>query len=413
MKTHSAALAAAAALTLMVGACSGGGGEGDADGSADSTMVIWADPERTKALQPFAEDFGAENGVTVEVQEIPRDDLQGDFVTAHEAGNGPDIVVGAHDWTGNLVQNGAIDPVELPEDKAAGFEEVALEAVTFDGKLYGVPYAMENLMLIRNTELAPDAPEDFDELVADGTDLKDAGKVKEILGLQVSQVGDPFHLHPFYVSAGGYLFGDDGEGGFDPQDLGVGTPESVQAFEKIAEYGEKGKGAFKRSIDGDNVASLFTGGDTAYFVTGPWNLGAIKDAGIDYDISPVPGFADGEAARPFLGVQTFFVASGGKNKVLGQEFVTNYVTGTDLAVALYEADPRPPALTAALEQVGKKDKDIAKMAEAGKDAEPMPSIPAMGEVWDPLGKAEAAVIGGADPEDAAKNAGAAIAEKIG
>lgn len=412
MKSNSVtSIAAAAVLVLTAGACGGGGESGD-DGE-QGTMVIWADPERTEALRPFAKDFGSENGVRVEVQEVPRDDLQGDFVTAHEAGNGPDIVVGAHDWTGNLVQNGAIDPVPLPEDKAAGFEKTALEAVTFDGKLYGVPYATENLMLVRNTELAPDAPKDFEELVETGSSLKDDGDVKEILGMQVSQAGDPFHLHPFYVSAGGYLFGEDGKGGFDPEDLGIGTPESVEAFEKIAEFGEDGKGAFKRSIDGDNVTSLFTGGDTAYFVTGPWNLGAIKDAGVEYDISPIPGFADGAAARPFLGVQTFFVAAGGKNKVLGEEFVTNYVTGKDLAVALYEADPRPPALTSALEQVGKDNEDIAKMTEAGEDAVPMPSIPAMGEVWDPLGKAEASIIGGGDVDKAVKGAADTIDGKIG
>ena len=60
-----------------------------------------------------------------------------------------------------------------------------------------------------------------------------------------------------------------------------------------------------------------------------------------YEISPVPGFANGDKARPFIGVQAFFVASGGANKVFAQEFATNFVTETELAVALYEADPVP------------------------------------------------------------------------
>ena len=48
-------------------------------------------------------------------------------------------------------------------------------------------------------------------------------------------------------------------------------------------------------------------------------------------------------------MQAFFVAAKGKSKALAQEFVTNYVTNKDVAMALYEADPRPPALTAALD----------------------------------------------------------------
>jgi arabinogalactan oligomer/maltooligosaccharide transport system substrate-binding protein len=38
------------------------------------------------------------------------------FVTAAQAGKGPDLVMGAHDWIGNLVQNGTIDPLQLTDD---------------------------------------------------------------------------------------------------------------------------------------------------------------------------------------------------------------------------------------------------------------------------------------------------------
>ena len=49
------------------------------------------------------------------------------------------------------------------------------------------------------------------------------------------------------------------------------------------------------------------------------------------------------------------------------------------------------------------------MAEAGRESgQIMPSIPAMAAVWDPLGKAEAAVVGGADPASTISAAGKAI-----
>jgi len=93
----------------------------------------------------------------------------------------------------------------------------------------------------------------------------------------------------------------------------------------------------------------------------------------------------------------FYVASKGKNKALAQEFVTNYVSDPKLQIALYNAEPRPPALTAALTQVEANDPDAQKFMDAGKGGVPMPNIPAMAAIWDPFGKAEAAIIGGADP----------------
>jgi arabinogalactan oligomer/maltooligosaccharide transport system substrate-binding protein len=288
-------------------------------------------------LKPFADKFGAENGVTVKVQAISKDQETA-FVTASQQGSGPDVTVGAHDRIGNLVQKGAIDPV--------------------------------------------------------------------------GQTGDAYHLYPFYASAGGYLFGTTASGEYDPKDLGVGKPGSIAAFKKIAALGEKGDGALKRSITSDNSIPTFTGKKCAYLISGPWAITDVKKAGIKYDITPVPGFAGGKPATPFLGVQTFYVAAKGKNKALAQEFVTNYVTTPDLAVALYQAEPRPPALTAAFDQVKATDPDLQKFVDAGKNAVPLPAIPEMAVIWDPFGKAEAAVVGGADPTQTVTAAGKTIQAQI-
>ncbi|MEU1888228.1 maltose ABC transporter substrate-binding protein [Micromonospora sp. WMMD987] len=379
--------------------------------AASGKLVIWADDKRTAALKPFAEKFGRDNGVTVEVQAVSKD-LQTNFVTASQQGSGPDVVVGAHDWIGNLVQNGAIDPVQLAAEQKSGFNETAIKAVTFNGQLYGVPYATENIALIRNTALAPDAPKTIEDLVATGRKLKAEKKASEILCLQSGQNGDAYHIYPLYTSAGGYLFGTAANGDYDPKDLGVGKPESIEAFKKIGKLGEKGDGALKRSITGENSIATFTGKKCAFLVSGPWAIADAKKAGISYDISPVPGFAGGKQAQPFVGVQAFYVAAKGKNKALAQEFVTNYVTTPELAVALYQAEPRPPALTAAFDQVKGTDPDLAKFSEAGKGGQVLPAIPAMAAIWDPFGKAEAAVIGGADPAKTVTAAGKTISGQI-
>ncbi|MEU4791767.1 maltose ABC transporter substrate-binding protein [Micromonospora tulbaghiae] len=415
MRIRTAGVVAVLGLALAASGCGDSGSDKPAaDESAKATggkLVIWADDKRTAALKPFAEEFGKENGVTVEVQAVSKD-LQTNFVTASQQGSGPDVVVGAHDWIGNLVQNGAIDPVQLPAEQKAGFNETAIKAVTFNGQVYGVPYATENVALIRNTELAPEAPKTIEDLVATGKKLKAEKKASEILCLQSGQNGDAYHIYPLYTSGGGYLFGTAANGDYDPKDLGVGKPESIAAFQKIAKLGEKGEGALKRSITGENSIATFTGKKCAFLVSGPWAVADAKKANIAYDISPVPGFAGGQEAQPFVGVQAFYVAAKGKNKALAQEFVTNYVTKPELAVALYKAEPRPPALTAAFDQVKGEDADLAKFSEAGKNGQVLPAIPAMAAIWDPFGKAEAAIIGGADPAKTITAAGKTIQGQI-
>ena len=416
MRIRTAGVVAVLGLALAASGCGDSGSDdkpaaGESAKATGGKLVIWADDKRTAALKPFAEEFGKENGVTVEVQAVSKD-LQTNFVTASQQGSGPDVVVGAHDWIGNLVQNGAIDPVQLPAEQKSGFNETAIKAVTFNGQLYGVPYATENVALIRNTELAPEAPKTIEDLVATGKKLKAEKKASEILCLQSGQNGDAYHIYPLYTSGGGYLFGTTANGDYDPKDLGVGKPESIAAFQKIAKLGEKGEGALKRSITGENSIATFTGKKCAFLVSGPWAVADAKKANISYDISPVPGFAGGQEAQPFVGVQAFYVAAKGKNKALAQEFVTNYVTKPELAVALYKAEPRPPALTAAFDQVKGEDADLAKFSEAGKNGQVLPAIPAMAAIWDPFGKAEAAIIGGADPAKTITAAGKTIQGQI-
>ncbi|MEV8518024.1 maltose ABC transporter substrate-binding protein [Dactylosporangium sp. NPDC051484] len=400
---------ALAALTLT--ACGSSKTPESTSTQPAATLTIWADDQRSAALKPFAEAFGKANHVEVQVQAVSKD-LQTNYVTAAQSGKGPDIVVGAHDWIGNLVQNGTIDPIQLSDSQKSAFADVAVKAVTFNGQLYGVPYAIENLALIRNTDLAPTAPATIEDLVAAGKALKDSGKVSNILSLQVGQNGDAYHIYPLFSSAGGYLFGTKPNGDYDPADLGVGKPASVEAFKKIAALGEKGAGALTRSVNSDNSIPTFTGGKTPFLISGPWAVADIKKAGLKYDITPIPPFAGGKPAQPFVGVQAFYVASKGKSKALANEFITNYLTKPDLQVALYQANPRPPALTAAMDQVKGSDPDIEKWLTAGKGGAVLPAIPAMAAVWDPFGKAESAIVGGADVPATLSGASKTITDAI-
>ncbi|NUP51908.1 MAG: maltose ABC transporter substrate-binding protein [Catenulispora sp.] len=377
----------------------------------NTDLVIWTDAQRAPVLQDFAKSFAASNGISVSVQAVAND-LQSAYVTATAAGKGPDIVVGATDWIGNLVQNGTISPLPLTADQKGAFQATALTAVTYNGQVYGVPYATENLALITNTAEAPASPATFEDMVKNGQDAVKAGKASEALSLQISQQGDAYTMQPLLGSAGGFIFGTKADGTYDPSQVGVDSAGAKAFGAQLAKYGEKGANVLKRSIDPNNAVSLFTSGKAPYLVSGPWALEQVRKAGIKYAISPVPGFAGQGPAKPFVGVQAFYVSAKAKNTALAQEFTLNYLTRKDVEEALYKVDPRAPALTEAYNDVSKTDPDIAAFQAAAAHGVVLPQIPAMSAVWGPLGIAEAAIVGGADPNTAMSDAATQIKAAI-
>ena len=431
MRLITRALAPAVAATFLLAACGGGDGgstesqepanpeetpaeTATAEGEitrGDADLVIWTDALKIDAIKPIAEDFGEQNGISVEVQAVSSD-LQTNFVTANEANNGPDVVVGAHDWIGNLVQNGSIEPLQLTPEQLEGYSPKAVQATTYDGQLYGVPYGIEALALYRNTEVAPDEPKTLDDAIEAGEAAVKAGDVESALNLPVGELGDAYHMNPLYTSMGGYLFGATPDGGYEASDLGVGKPGSIKAAQKIGQLGEEGQKVLRRSISADNSIALFTEGKAAFLVSGPWALGDVRDSGIEYEIQPIPGFAGQQDAQPFMGAQAFMVASNAENAAFAQEFVTNGINNEEAMTRMYEGASLPPAMLSLQESIQADDPDTALFAEAANQAQPMPAIPAMAAVWEPLGKAYAAIVGGADPRKTMTDTGDTIAEAI-
>ena len=158
----------------------------------------------------------------------------------------------------------------------------------------------------------------MEDLQATGKKLVTDKKATEIMALQVGQKGDPYHIYPLFTSGGGSFFGLTSTGDPDPKLVTVDSAESIAAGQKIYNMGEKGTGALKRSIDDKNAIPLFTGKKVAFLVSGPWAIADITKSGVQYDIAPIPPFADGTPASPFIGVNGFYLASKGKNKALAR-----------------------------------------------------------------------------------------------
>lgn len=402
------AAVAVVAGSLLLGACTASEGGGSAGGPE---LTIWTDQLKYEAVLAVAEQFGEEQGIEVEVEAVSSE-LQTAFVTADAAGNGPDVVVGAHDWIGNLVQNGAIEALPLNPEELSAYDETAIEATTYAGQLYGVPYGAEAVALYRNTDVVPQEPATLDEAIEAGRRAVAAGEVESALNLPVGQEGDAYHMEALLTSGGGYLFGTDDEG-YDAADLGIGQPGSVAAAERIGELGEGGENVLRRSISGDNAIAIFAAGDAAFLISGPWALADLEGADLPFAVQPVPPFEGADAAVPFMGAQAFMVAAGGENKAYAQEFVTRGVNNEQAMTTMYELAGLPPAMLSVAEAVAAEDPTVEVFTQAYQGGAPMPALPAMAAVWEPLGQAYSAIVGGADPAATMRTAGETISAAIG
>ena len=375
------AIAIVSALTLA--GCSAGTSE-DTSGSKDAggKLVVWVDAERVDALQSAADAYQEKTGVKVELTGKSVDDMKDDFIQQVPTGKGPDIVMGAHDWLGELSTNGVVAPIELG-DSSEDYLPVALQAATYEGTVYMLPYAVENIAVLRNADLVPTAPTSFDDMIAKGTFVVEQGAE-----------GNPYHLYPFQTAFGAPVFGTDDSGSYDPTDLQLGSEGGFAFADWLGAQGAAG--VLNTDVDGEIAKQQFLDGTAAFWLTGPWNVGAATDAGINVAIDPIPS-PTGETASPFAGVKGFFVSSESKNKVAANDFLVNYIGTEDVQLELFKAGNVLPALTAAADTAA-SDPIIAGFQAVGADAVPMPAIPAMGAVWQYWGVAEAAIINGADPK---------------
>lgn len=351
-----------------------------ADGGS---LTIWTDETRQPAIEAAIPAFEEETGATVELVLKNFEDIRADFLAQVPTGEGPDITVGAHDWLGEMTTNGAVAPIELG-DKASEFEPVSIEAFTYDGQVYGLPYAIENIAIIRNTALADSTPGTWDEMIAKG---RAAGTTYPFL-VQVGETGDGYTLYPLQTSFGAPVFTQADDGSYTSELALGGAPGTAFAQWLKA---QADAGVLSTSMTYDIAVEAFSKGESPYILGGPWMLGSFE--GLDLAIDPIPS-AGGQPAQPFTGVAGFYVNAQSENTLLANEFLTTYMATEEAQMAIYEAGARPPALTAAAETAS-SDPITAGFRAAAENAVPMPSIPEMGSVWSFWGTTEAGIISGA------------------
>ncbi|MBX3066278.1 MAG: maltose ABC transporter substrate-binding protein [Anaerolineae bacterium] len=369
------------------------------------TLKIWVDDQRLPVITELSKQFTADFGVDVVVEPMGIQDTKDALKRGASTGEGPDLYIMPHDNMGDLVESGVAAAIDLG-DKADSFLPNSVSAFNYNGKLYGVPFAVENIAMFRNTDLVPDAPATWADVAKIGSELVDAGKAEVAIALP--DLG--YNYFPVYTAFGGYIFGRDAEGSYNAADLGMDS-EGMIAGADWANQLIRG-GYASDNLDWEAAHVLFETGKAPFIMSGPWAVDRFKTNKVPYAISAFPAATEGgEPGAPFIGVQGFMINANSKNLLLAQTYLTEFIATEAAQQFIFDKDPRPSAWKSIFDAT--EDADMKGFAAAGANGQPMPAIPAMGYVWDAWGNAGLLIAQGElTPSEALKEAATQIRTQI-
>ena len=285
---------------------------------AAGQLNVWEDIKKSDGIKAAVSDFEKQFDVKVNLQEMPYAQQLEKLRLDGPAGIGPDVLVIPNDQLGGAVVQGLLSPLTLAADKQEVFTPASINAFRMDNVLYGVPKAVETLVLIYNKDLI-DKP--LDSLQA-WFDYSKTQRAQNKYGL-LAKFDQIYYSWGAIGPMGGYIFGKNDKGGFNPQDVGLNKPGAVEAVTFLKKfYSEK---VFPAGILGDNglnaIDSLFTEKKAAAVINGPWAFQPYEAAGINYGVAPLPMLPDGKPMSSFLGVKGYVVSTWSKDKALAQQFI--------------------------------------------------------------------------------------------
>lgn len=368
--------------------------------AAEGQLLIWEDIKKSSGISDAVKDFEKENNVKVVVQETPYAQQTEKLRLDGPAGIGPDVVVIPNDQLGTAVVQGLLAPLTLDKAFTDSFTPSAINAFQLKGQTYGVPKAVETLVLIYNKDLLPQAPATLDEFYS----LSKAERAKGKYGL-LAKFDEVYYAYGAMASMGGYIFGKDAKGEINVEDIGLNKPGSVEAITYLRKF--YADGLFPAGIVGDNglnaIDSLFTEKKAAAVITGPWAFQPYEAAGINYGVKALPLLPNGKPMSSFLGVKGYAVSTYSKQKPLAEKFIT-FINQPKYAKVRYEVTKEIPALTALVnDPMIKNDEKANAVAEQSTRATAMPGVPEMQEVWGPANNGIQLGVTGKQPVDAALN----------
>jgi multiple sugar transport system substrate-binding protein len=377
------------------GASPAGSASASAAANVSGPLQVWAMGTEGEKLGTLTTAFMTEHpDVQVEVTAVPWDAAHDRIVNAIAGGQVPDVSLIGTTWMGEFAKLGGLDPTPADIDPGLFFGG-AWDTTKVDGTSYGVPWYVETRLVYYRTDMAKeggvtDAPQDWDQLKALAEAQKKAG-AKVAIALQPGGTGSWQTFMPFFWQAGGEILDAGGQFTLDSDACHTALAYYDSFFEE---------GLASKTVSDTPVEGQFANGEAGAFISGPWMIGVVTDAGADPATWTVAHQPTNVAGTSFVGGGNLGVFAQSDNKEAAWELV-RYLSRPEVQKTWYETVKDLPAAQAAWEDPTLSgDPLLAAFGEQLKDAKAPPSIPTWEQVANAIdGAIEQVTVGDKSPED--------------
>ncbi|MGI8830670.1 MAG: extracellular solute-binding protein [Candidatus Limnocylindria bacterium] len=395
-------------MILVLAACGrsdeeGGGGGGAAvsqapevdTAAASGEIDVWAMGAEGESLDVLAESFSEEYpDISVNVTPVPWDAAHDRIVNAIAGGEVPDVTMVGTTWMGEFAALGGLDPTPANIDGSQFFEG-AWNTTIVEGTSYAVPWYVETRLLYYRTDLAEEggvgeAPGTWDDLKAAAAAMQEAGAEYGI-SLQPGGTGSWQTWMPFFWQAGGEIQAEDGTFTLD----GEPCVAALTYYDSFFEEGLTPPAAADVPVE-----AQFANGEVASFISGPWMVNVVEEAGTDPEAYTVAHQPTEEAGTSFVGGANMAVLADADNKEAGWAFL-EYLSRPEVQATWYETVSALPAVTAAWdEEALSGDERLTAFGDQLEDAKAPPSIPTWEQIAAEIDLViERVTVGDMTPED--------------
>lgn len=315
-------------VLLLLGGCAKPSDQNTSSNDV-KTITIWAWDKNFNIpiMEEAAKRYKANHpNVEIKVIDYAKDDVEKKLQTGLAAGAGkglPDIVLvedyNAQKFLKSYPGKFADLTGKIPHEE---FAQYKVEALSVDGKTYGVPFDSGVAGFFYRTDILEQAgykPEDlqnitWDEYIRIGKEVKEktgkymlAGKLFEETGL----------LRIMMQSAGQWYFDEDGNVTIANNKA---LEEAIKVLKKMNDAG-----IVKETNGWGEWVGAMNNGDVASVVTGVWIIGSIKaaeDQSGKWAVAPIPRLSGVDSVNASnLGGSSWFVLEDSKNKEVAIDFL--------------------------------------------------------------------------------------------
>lgn len=375
--------------------------------AAPQKVVLWhsyRDDER-KALDELLTHWNRNHPeIQVEALAVPFDAIIDKFQVTVPRGNGPDLIIMAHDKIGTWARDGLVQPLGefATPARLQRFLPQTVRPLVFEKAVYGLPMAFKSLVLFYNQKMVPTPPQTMAQLIEVAKGFTDAKHGAFGLGYDASDLY--FHA-PFLHGFGGGVY-DDGA-----HKLTIDTPEAQKAIDFVRDLVTK-SGIVPKGMTGFVITAMFNDGKVPFVLQGPWFISEI-DKSVTWGVAPLPTLEEGKPLRPFLGSEAVLVSKPTKVRDAALQIV-DYLTSDEAALSRLQHGRQMVANVKVYENARWLNDPVVKVFRAQADAAvPMSNAVEAGLAWTPYNNAlRKAIFGDAKTADALAEAARQIDEAV-